>query len=219
MRWWRYDYSNQFLKEWSVSLYKKNIEAVGGHSFKRKVLKKRIMKSSLEVVNYLNNTVNDPRINFTYANDILSLTVSGENIEVRLDDTLRDILGFDQNKFESGKVVRAKDKISLLRRINYFAIYSNITADVHLGNVKAPLLTMFPFNPKDCSILSERRFKRFHYVDLKTNYIAQIDISIYDDAGAHSFSQGCYHINYPSFSTKVLMQSEKIVHMVNNGFF
>ena len=66
---------------------------------------------------------------------------------------------------------------------NYFAIYSNITADVYVGNVKAPLLTMFPFNPKECSILSERRFKKFHYVDLKTNYIAQIDISIYDDAG------------------------------------
>ena len=184
MRWWRHDYTNQFSKEWSVSLYKKNTNAVGGHSFKRKTLKNRIMKSSLEVVNYLNNMVNDSRIDFRYTNDILSLAVAGENIEVRLDDTLRDILGFDQNKFESGKTVHAKDKISLTRRINYFAIYSNITADVHVGNVKAPLLTMFPFNPKDCSILSERRFKKFHYVNLKTNYIAQIDISIYDDAGA-----------------------------------
>ena len=161
MRWWRYDHSNQFSKEWSVSLYKKNTEAVGGHLFKRKVLKNRIMKSTAEVVNYLNNTINDPRIDFRHMNDILSLTVAGENIIVQLDNTLRDILGFDENKFESGKTVHAKDKISLTRRINYFAIYSNITADVYVGNVKAPLLTMFPFNPKECSILSERRFKNF----------------------------------------------------------
>lgn len=184
MRYFRYDHSNQFSKEWSVSLYKKNTEGVGGHSFKRKVLKNHIMKSTREVVNYLNDTVNDSRILFRYKNDFLSLGVEGKDIVVRLDDTLRDILGFDQNKFESGKVVRAKDKISLSRRINYFAIYSNITANVRVGNVEAPLLTMFPFNPKDCSILSERRFKKFHYVDLKTNYIAQIDISMYDDAGA-----------------------------------
>ena len=184
MRWWRYDHSNQFSKEWSISLYKKNIEGVGGHSFKRKILKNRIMKSTAEVVNYLNNTVNDTRIGFRHTNDILSLAVAGENIVVQLDDTLRDILGFDESNFESGKEVHAKDKISLTRRINYFAIYSNINADVYVGNVKAPLLTMFPFNPKDCSILSERQFKKFHYVDLKTNYIAQIDISIYDDAGS-----------------------------------
>ena len=100
------------------------------------------MKSSLEVVNYLNNMVNDSRIDFRYMNDILSLAVGGENIVLQLDDTLRDILGFNQNKFESGKDVRAKDKISLTRRINYFAIYSNITANVRVGNVEAPLLAM-----------------------------------------------------------------------------
>ena len=101
-----------------------------------------------------------------------------------MDNTLKDILAFDQNRFTSGNDIHAKDKTSTTRRINFFAVYSNITANVRVGNVEAPLLTMFPFNPRDCSILSERHFKKFHYIDLKSNYIPQIDISIYDDAGA-----------------------------------
>ena len=101
-----------------------------------------------------------------------------------MDDTLKDILGFDQNTFECGIDVAATAKVSLSRRINYFQIYSNINVNVRVGDVEAPLLTMIPYNPKDCSILSERVFKELRYVDLKSNYIPQIDISIYDDAGA-----------------------------------
>ena len=59
-----------------------------------------------------------------------------------------------------------------------------MTVNVRVGDIEAQLLTMIPFNPKDCSILSERYFKKLHYVDIKSNYIPQIDISIYDDAGA-----------------------------------
>ena len=184
MRYFKHDYSDQFSKEWSVSLYKKSTEAVGGHSIKRKVLENRILKSTDQVVSYLNETVDDPRIHFKHKEDIVSLEVGGKNIVVEIDKTLRDILAFDQTKFESGKLVRAKDKTSLYRRINYIGVYSNITVNVRVGDVEAPLLAMFPYNPKDCSILSERHFKKFHYVDLKSNYIPQIDISIYDDAGA-----------------------------------
>ena len=183
MRFHHYDYSNQFSEEWSVSLYKKNVEGVGGHSFKRKVIGDRIVKSAEEAARVLNEEVNDSRIYFKTEDNILSLGVGGNDIVVEMDDTLKDILGFDQNRFKSGSVVRGKDKISLTRRIDYFQIYTNITVNVRVGDVEAQILTMFPFNPKECSILSERRFKKLHYVDLKSNYFPQIDIAIYDDAG------------------------------------
>ena len=181
---YRHDFTNQFFNEWSVSLYRKNTEGVVGRLFKRKVLENRILKSTDEIVSYLNETVDDSRIHFKAREDIVTLSVGGKDIIVEMDNTLKDILAFDQNRFTSGNDVHAKDKTSTTRRINFFAVYSNITANVRVGNVEAPLLTMFPFNPRDCSILSERHFKKFHYIDLKSNYIPQIDISIYDDAGA-----------------------------------
>ena len=184
MRYYRHDYTNQFSEEWTVSLYRKSKEPVGGYSYKRKVLKNWIIKSTQEAVTFLNEAVNDSRIHFRSDGNILTLNVGGENIVLEMDDTLRDILGFDQNTFKSGKVVTAKDVISLTRRINYFQIYSNVGVNVRVGDTEAALLAMFPFNPKHCSVLSERRIKKLHYVDLKSNYIPRIDISIYDDAGA-----------------------------------
>ena len=179
-----HDYTNQFSREWSVFLYKKNTKPVGAFAVKTKVLQNHIMKSEKDAVRYLNDIVDDSRVHFKLLNNVLSLSVGGKNVVVKVDNTLRDILGFDQNTFESGNVVQAKDVISLTRRINYFQIYSNITKNVRVGDIEAQLLTMIPFNPKDCSVLSERHFKKLHYVDIKSNYIPQIDISIYDDAGA-----------------------------------
>ena len=154
------------------------------HSHSKQVLENRIMKSEKDAVNYLNEVVDDSRIKFKLKGTLVSLSVRGKKVVVKMDDTLRDILGFDQNKFESGSVVQAKDVLSLTRRINYFQIYSNITMNVRVGDIEAQLLTMIPFNTKDCSILSERHFKKLHYVDVKSNYIPQIDISIFDDAGS-----------------------------------
>ena len=150
---------------------------------KTKVLSPHIIKSVQDAIDYLNEVINDKRIQFTAIENILSLTVGGKDITLTMDNTLRDILGFDENTFKSGTVVQATAKISLTRRINYFQIYSNIGVNVRVGDTQAPLLSMIPFNPKDCSILSERHFKKLYYVDLKSNYIPQIDISIYDDAG------------------------------------
>lgn len=179
-----HNYSNQFDKEWSVALYKKNTNPVGGHHFKSKVLSPRSFTSTDEAVRYLNDVVDDSRIHFKIRERMLSLTVGGRKIVMQMDNTLRDILGFDQNRFESGHTVKATAPLSLTRRINYFQIYSNIGINIRVGDTEAPLLTILPYNPKQCSILSERHFKTLHYVDLKSNYIPQIDIAIYDDAGA-----------------------------------
>lgn len=178
-----HNYSGQFDKEWSVTLYRKNTDPVGGHSFKSKVLAPRSMTSVDEAVRYLNEVVDDSRIHFQVQENLLLLSVGGRQMALQMDNTLRDILGFDQNRFLSGQTVKATAPLSLTRRINYFQIYSNIGINVRVGNTEAPLLTILPYNPQQCSILSERHFKTLYYVDLKSNYIPQIDISIYDDAG------------------------------------
>lgn len=152
-------------------------------SLTTKVLMPYIIRTVQDAVDYLNKVIEDERIRFTVTENILSVSVSGKDIILTMDDILRDILGFDQNTFKSGDT-KASAKISLSRRINYFQIYSNIGVDVRVGDTEAPLLAMIPYNPKDCSVLSERHFKKLHYINLKSNYIPQIDISVYDDAGA-----------------------------------
>lgn len=152
-------------------------------SLTTKVLMPYIIRTVEDAVDYLNKVIDDQRIRFTATENILSVNVSGKGLVLTMDDILRDILGFDQNIFKSGNT-KASAKVSLSRRINYFQIYSNIGVDVRVGDTEVPLLTMIPFNPKDCSVLSERNLKKLHYINLKSNYIPQIDISVYDDAGA-----------------------------------
>ena len=180
-----YKYTHRFTKEWSVSLYKKNKQPVGGHSFKEIVLAPERFITTNETVQHLNNIIDSVYIKFYNAGDILTIDVGGSGIEVEfVGNTLKDILGFDQNKFQSGQKIRASAKLSLTRRINYFQIYSNIGVDVRIGDTEAPLLAIIPFNPNECGILTERNFKKPTYVDLRSNYIPQINIAIYDDAGA-----------------------------------
>jgi len=176
--------SNQFDTEWAVSLYRKCVEPFGGFLHETRVLMPRIITSVKLVVDYLNEVINEQHISFSEKEGTLSLTISGKGIELIMDKTLMDILGFDQNIFKSGTVTKASADMSLSRRINYFQIYSNIGEDVRVGDVEAPLLAMIPYQPKSCSILSEHTFKKVHYTKLKSNYIPQIDIAIYDDAGA-----------------------------------
>ena len=174
---------HQYDKEWSVSIYKKG-KAMKSKSLKRKILLPQILHSVKDGVGYLNEVIADKRIIFTESENVLSLNMRGENMQLSMDNTLMDILGFDQNVFYSNSITKASAPMSLTRRINYFQIYSNIGVDVRVGDTEAPLLAMIPFNPKDCSTLSERTFKKVNYINLKSNYMSQIDISMYDDAGA-----------------------------------
>ena len=180
-----YKYTHRFTKEWTVSLYQKNKQPVGGHRFKEIVLAPRRFVTINEAVQYLNDNIDSLYIKFYNTGDILTIDVGGDGIEVEfVGNTLKDILGFDQKKFQSGQKVSASAKLSLTRRINYFQIYSNIGVDVRIGDTEAPLLAIIPFNPKECGLLSERNFKKLTYVDLRSNYMPQINIAIYDDAGA-----------------------------------
>lgn len=183
----RFDSTNQYSNEWAVSLYRKGeviiSESMINKTTKRKEFLPSIIHSIPEGVQHLNQVIDDERITFHQEENILSLEVGGKDIQVTMDDTLMDILGFDQNTFISNSITKASAPMSLTRRINYFQIYSNVGIDMRIGDVEAPLLTMIPFNPKYCNTLSERTFKKVNYIPLKSNYISHIDISIYDDAG------------------------------------
>ena len=73
--------------------------------------------------------------------------------------------------------------ISLSRRIQYFYIYSDVCDMVRVGDTKAPLLSILPFNAKECRLLTEKRFTLPMYVPVKKTHISSITVEIYDDAG------------------------------------
>ena len=186
-RHWGFKSANQFNKKWTASLYQKRTQPVNSNStiMNSTTIPPQITKSTTEAITYLNKTIMHSSITFSIdPNDITSLEISDKTI-VYLDDTLRDILAFDTNTFQGPNQFKASDVLSLSRRINFFQIYSNISKPVRIGDVEAPILTIIPFNPKQCNIISERNFKKLQYVDLTSNYIPKIDINIYDDNGKH----------------------------------
>ena len=59
--------------------------------------------------------------------------------------------------------------------------FTRVTAYVHIGNTKAPLLAVIPFHvTKSCNRLKEKNFKQVMYVPVIADCISQIDIGIYD---------------------------------------
>ena len=183
----QYSFANQINKKWSVLLYR--LPTIQHINFADKIIKRitipsRIIKSTDEAVKYLNSMIKHKNISFSVNHDIASLAITG-NSTFEMDDTLRDILAFNENSYKGPKTFKAEDVISLSRRIHFFQIYSNIGADVSIGDVQAPILTVIPFNMRECNVISERQIKKLQYVDLRSNYIPRIDIDIYDDNGKY----------------------------------
>ena len=138
-----------------------------------------------EVCDHLNEKVNDQRITFHCSQDNkIKLRLTDENLKVTFSNDLRDILGFDQNVYTKSGSYLASVAISMNRHINYFYIYSNIGDNIRIGDTEAPLLAVIPFNPKPCHFVTEKAFKVPMYVPVVCKYISQIDIAIYDGAGA-----------------------------------
>ena len=115
--------------------------------------------------------------------NVVHVTITSKDISIDFSKDVQDILALDQAHYQGKCHVKGSDVISLTRRINYFYIYSNISEFVRVGDTEAPLLCHFPFNPKLCSVITERVFKQPSYIKVKGNRLSQIDIGIYDDAG------------------------------------
>ena len=126
----------------------------------------------------------DPHVVFTCdAQATTTMEIKKEGVKIFLDDTLRDILAFDNNHYEGmGKFV-ASGTLSLVRRIQYLYIYSNVSGYIRVGDTEAPLLAVIPFNASECQRYRERIFKQPMYSPVICDHITQIDIEIRDDAG------------------------------------
>lgn len=116
---------------------------------------------------------------------LLQLKVKSNYLLV-IDDTLKDILSFDQNRFigSDETTYQSSSRPALNRRIDHLYVYSNIGEYVLVGEIRAPLLRTFPFIKKQFGLSSTSiEFKQLLFVDVEKSHINQIDIIIRDDAG------------------------------------
>ena len=114
------------------------------------------------------------------------LTVDSPNYVVHMTKSLASVLGFDPFKtlYTKGTYV-ARDSPILNREITALYVYTNIVSPVYIGDVKAPLLLTCPFKRKGShDNVHQIEFLNPTYTPLNRNVINQIDIGIYDDAGA-----------------------------------
>ena len=114
------------------------------------------------------------------------LTVKAPHYVVQMTKSLASILGFDPFKtlYSEGTYI-ARDSPILNRQITALYVYTNIVSPVYVGDVKAPLLLTCPFKKKGShENVHQIEFLNPTYTPLNRNVINQIDIGIYDDAGA-----------------------------------
>ena len=176
-----YTWPETYEKAWYVRLYRLRPDDANSalHTFH---LARKPFATRDEACAYLNQL--DPRVSFSCnAQNIVTMEIKKPTVKVRLDNDLRDILAFTSNEYKGKGKVIASDVFSLIRRIHYLYVYSNISDLLRVGDTQAPLLAILPFNAKDCEPHRERTFRNPMYIPLVRDYISQIDIEIRDDAG------------------------------------
>ncbi len=178
-----YDIQRSFKEKWSISVYDLKTTRMGTEKVVRDVNLSRQQFLSLDsMVKYL-NLCHESVIFTLNKENFLKMEIKETDIGIEFDNDLRDILGFQSNKYSGPGVFRAKGELSLTCMIQFLYIYSNISKMIRIGDIKAPILAVVPFNPKPCRVTTERNFKLPMYVPVSYNHINQIDIGIYDDAG------------------------------------
>ena len=176
-----YTWPETFEKPWYIRLYRlkpdDSTSVIDTFHLARKQFTTRD-----EACTYLNQL--DSRVSFSCdAQHFVTMNIKKASVSVRFDNDLRDILAFSRNEYRGKGQVIASDVFSLIRRIHYLYVYSNIGALVRVGDTQAPLLAVLPFNAKKCEPHRERAFKNPMYIPVARDHISQIDIEIRDDAG------------------------------------
>ena len=181
----RFDMMDDFTDKWSMDVY--HLDAVNDYNNESMVheitLEPKLFQNTTELCTFLTNKIGRNDISIVAKENIAHLTMNSKALSIQFSKDVQDILGLDKPIYHGMCRVKGSDVISLTRRINYFYIYSNISEFVRVGDTKVPLLCHFPFNPKQCNLITERVFKRPTYMKVTGNRLSQIDIGIYDDAG------------------------------------
>ena len=178
------DMTHSFKFQFSVLLYDINVTPYAFSRTRDITLPRQQFLRTDNAINFINVCVNDKRISLRCNEDKkIEMQITTEDLQVTFDNDLRDILGFDKNSYVGKGTYSSSDLMSLTRRIQYLYVYSDVCDMVRVGDTKAPLLTVVPFNAKECRLLTEKRFPLPMYVPVKKTYISDILIGIYDDAG------------------------------------
>ena len=180
-----YQFGHDSDEEWNVFIYPlTDVQPYQKDMSHTIDLMPQMFTSRHQLCDFISKKVNLADVMFTTtADDKASIEIKVKDVRLELSPDLRDILGFKESIFNGPLQRTGTGKISLTRNINYFYIYSNIGEFVRVGDTEAPLICQFPFNPKSCSVITERFFKQPSYVKVKNAHISQIDIALYDDAG------------------------------------
>lgn len=101
--------------------------------------------------------------------------------EVHLGKALAEMLGFENQKFKSGKY-RSKYPLELDAGISEIFVYSDLIESHHVGDSYAPLLRVIPcMNEKNEQIV--KHYETPIYFPLKSNFVDTIEIELKTSSG------------------------------------
>ena len=149
------------------------------------------IEKPLDLLSTLNVNAKKYDYKFTYdENKGRYVLACGKKYAMQLSKTLADILGFDEsasNMVHGGVTLESQTFPVLHREITALYVYTNITDVVYIGDVKAPLLLTCPFKrdkKESINKTMQQEFLNPCYTPLNRSKLQQIDLAIYDDAGA-----------------------------------
>ena len=132
-------------------------------------------------------TLNEKSVNYMYhfaeRHGTLTLEIESENMELILDKSLSELLGFHITCFSEKKTYHAYRPPALYRNIDYVFIYSNISDYVNVGHMSAPLLHAVPFMKDGYGPLIHHSIHIPMYRSIKTSTLDRIDLRLCDSNG------------------------------------
>lgn len=144
-----------------------------------------------ELIVSLNERSVDYSYRFKHKNGRVSLTIRDEKLQMTLDKSLADILGFYESEFAGMKMHLAQKPPTLHRNIDYVFIYSDIQEDVNVGHMTAPLLHALPFIKASDGDVVHHAIRSPIYRPIKTSQLSRINIRLCDgDGNDIPFSKG-----------------------------
>ena len=151
---------------------------------------KEKIKRPLDLIPTLNVNTEKYGYEFTYDHDKFRYVLRcGKTYALQLSKTLADILGFDESAsvmVHRSVTLEAQTFPLLHRDITALYVYTNIIDPVYIGDVKAPLLLTCPFKRDNEGVnkTMQQEFLNPCYAPLNRSKLQQIDLAVYDDAGA-----------------------------------
>ena len=183
-KWYVYIYGDELKKYSLEEVYQFDIPFLPRKYSKVEDFIKHLDKQFLTVVKMKLKDRYDPTLHlcrFTVNNNYTQIEV-GSQLQIKLSDNLKFILGFISNNFESGTYLSTTLPATLDQRDQQLFIHADFIHPVSYGSRKEFIMQQFIHDKEDDYGIVEKRFEPISFIPVARNYMDTIHIKITNES-------------------------------------